>query len=234
MTDDSEFQRARSPEQKEERRTLILETARALLIENPSERELSLNDLARRAKMAKSNLYRYFESREAIFLELLRLEWTAWLAEFEAELKLRFSACGPPRTRNEQLAALDSITRALTQGIAARPFLGRLAAILPTVLEHNLEPQTVRSFKLESVRFLKYVAALLRRTAPVLSESRYEELMHIGLSALVGAWSFGHPSETVRRVLEEPELACMRTEFERDFRRQLSLVARALLDEECA
>ncbi|HEX4291540.1 MAG TPA: helix-turn-helix domain-containing protein, partial [Trebonia sp.] len=64
------FQRARSEEQREIRRQAILDTAAAMLDLMPVS-EVTLNELSRRAGLAKSNVLRYFESREAILLELL-------------------------------------------------------------------------------------------------------------------------------------------------------------------
>lgn len=58
------FQRARSEEQREGRRRAILDTAAAMLTEMPVA-DLSLNELSRRVGLAKSNVLRYFESREA-------------------------------------------------------------------------------------------------------------------------------------------------------------------------
>ena len=68
------YQRARRPEQKEERREAILAAAHALAVER-SVRAVSLGDIAREVGLAKSNLLRYFESREEIFLTLLLREW---------------------------------------------------------------------------------------------------------------------------------------------------------------
>lgn len=230
MTDEKDsFKRARSDEQKGERREEILEAAQALLLESETERELSLNDLARRVGMAKSNLYRYFESREAILLELLRREWTGWLVDFEETLRCHERV--PLVNDAARHAFLDKLAAMLAKSFAARPFLGRLSAILPTVLEHNVEAQTVFDFKRDAVEFFCRVAALLYETAPLLPPRRYEELLHLSLTALVGAWSFGHPSPEVRAVLHRPELASMRRDFERDFTRHVSLLARALLAE---
>ena len=71
------YQRARRPEQKEERREAILAAARALASER-SVRAVSLGDIAREVGLAKSNVLRYFESREEVFLTLLLREWEAW------------------------------------------------------------------------------------------------------------------------------------------------------------
>src|SRR5499433_1299187 len=63
------FQRARRPEEKEVRRQQILAAARKLVAE-VGVGELSLNELARRSRVSKPNVYRYFESREDVLLQL--------------------------------------------------------------------------------------------------------------------------------------------------------------------
>ena len=79
------FQRARSEEQREARRQAILGAAAAMLAEMPVA-DVTLNELSRRAGLAKSNVLRYFESREAVLLELLDSAWQDWLAQLDKEL----------------------------------------------------------------------------------------------------------------------------------------------------
>ena len=64
------FQRARSEEQRAIRRRAILDTAAAMLDEMPVA-AVTLNELSRRVGLAKSNVLRYFDSREAVLLQLL-------------------------------------------------------------------------------------------------------------------------------------------------------------------
>src|SRR3978361_234799 len=78
------FQRARSEEQRESRRRAILDTAAAMLTEMPVA-DLSLNELSRRVGLAKSNVLRYFESREAVLLELLHAASQEWLPPMQSE-----------------------------------------------------------------------------------------------------------------------------------------------------
>src|ERR1700736_322814 len=79
------FQRARRPEQREARRQAILDVAEAMLAQEPTA-EISLREISRRVGLATSNVLRYFESREAIFLELLARESTSWLDALEEKL----------------------------------------------------------------------------------------------------------------------------------------------------
>src|SRR3954469_20145585 len=96
------FQRARRPEQIEARRVAILSVAEKLLRERPVA-EISLRELSCRVGLAKSNVLRYFDSREAIFLEVLDVTWTDWLDDLEETLADP-GAAEPGFAREERLA----------------------------------------------------------------------------------------------------------------------------------
>jgi len=76
---DTTFQRARRPEQKQQRHEAILAAAHAAALE-AGVRSVSLNDIAERIGIHKSALLRYFETREQIFLELTARSWREWAA----------------------------------------------------------------------------------------------------------------------------------------------------------
>src|SRR5688500_9460799 len=95
------FKRAHSEEQRAERRRTILDAATAMLAEMPVA-QVSLNELSRRVCLAKSNVLRYFESREAVLLELLDSATREWLEHLRDELAIDG---GTPRERGDQLAA---------------------------------------------------------------------------------------------------------------------------------
>src|SRR5580693_1846669 len=111
------FQRARSEEQREARRQGILGAAAAMLAEMPVA-EVTLNELSRRTGLAKSNVLRYFESREAVLLELLDAAWRDWLARLALDLNLNLnlaldldldldeivSPAAPARERSDRVA----------------------------------------------------------------------------------------------------------------------------------
>src|ERR1700752_4536533 len=75
------FQRARQPAQIEQRREAILR-AGLVLFQRRGLENVSLNDIAREVGLAKSNIYRYFESREHIYLVILQ----RLAAQFEQRL----------------------------------------------------------------------------------------------------------------------------------------------------
>src|SRR5215468_4770893 len=127
------FQRARSDEQREVRRQAILSTAAQMLGEMPVA-DLSLNELSRRVGLAKSNVLRYFETREAVLLELHDTAWKAWLDRLDPALPPA-SAEGDARTRYERVAA------ALTASLVEDPLVCELISVSASVLERNISPE---------------------------------------------------------------------------------------------
>ena len=74
------WQRARSEEQKEHRISEIVD-ATARLYEKHSFEEISFTLIAKEAGFTRSNLYKYFSSKEEIFLTFLIQDTRIWRAE---------------------------------------------------------------------------------------------------------------------------------------------------------
>lgn len=213
-----EFLRARTTKQKAERHRQILQAARAMLEESGGSREISLNALARRVGMAKSNVYRYFESREAVLLELLVEEWLDWGRAMEEGLVGVSGA-------EEPLGALADL---LTSTVVARPHLGQLMTVLPSVLEHNLSAEAILEFKRNGVALLGELAAEMHGAVPALSVAQHLELLRYLVVLTVGLWPQAHPSEAAAQAMEDPSVASLRHDYARDLRRGIELVARGL------
>ena len=134
------FQRARSEEQRAQRRQAILDTAGAMLTELPVA-QLSLNELSRRVGLAKSNVLNYFESREAVLLELLVSELASWTAELGATLSTGVDPAAPLAERAGELRETVIAT------LLARPMFCTLISTQAAVLEHNISTEVALAFK---------------------------------------------------------------------------------------
>ena len=77
--------RARSPEEREERRELILDAAEELITDQGFE-TVSMNSVAARSGLAKGTLYLYFQTREEVFLALHARHRELWMADMLAGL----------------------------------------------------------------------------------------------------------------------------------------------------
>jgi AcrR family transcriptional regulator len=213
------FQRARTEEQREERRTDILESAAALLHESGIE-GTSLNGIARRAGIAKSGVYNYFESREEIFLHL-------FLDDFESLVDWAVEALKPLEGSNDP----RRIAAVMAQGLGERPRFCELNAALAPVLEQNVSEETVFEFK---SAILGQALRLGLAVHDAIPEIEFEPLARAmgPLYALIGGlWPSANPPPAVAAVLARPEFELMRHDFGADLARGIELILRGLLAE---
>ncbi|MEV6702779.1 TetR family transcriptional regulator [Streptomyces sp. NPDC051453] len=200
------FQRARSEEQREMRRQAILDTTAAMLDEMPVT-AVALNELSRRVGLAKSNVLRYFESREAILLELLDQAWQQWNADLPEQLDAAVDAAAPVVRRGEQFAGV------ITRTLADRRILCDLLSAQAGVLEHNVSPEVAARYKKAALSSVAGLAALARVHLPELGE-RAEQLCGQMIMAAGAVWTHARPSAAMLAAYEDdPSLAVHRMEF---------------------
>ncbi|MFD7160158.1 TetR family transcriptional regulator [Kribbella sp. NPDC059898] len=201
------FQRARSAEQRAERRRAILATAATMLTELPVA-DLSLNELSRRVGLAKSNVLNYFDSREAVLLELSSSELTAWVEELAAALG-GVSPELPAGERAEQLIA--TVVGTLTE----RPVLCDLISAQAAVLERNISTETALAFKRAAAVSYERMIAAVAAVMPELGTDGAGQFIATG-SLLAGAiWSHSHPVPAILAAYEaDPSLEAIRMAFE--------------------
>jgi AcrR family transcriptional regulator len=203
------FQRARSEEQREVRRQAVLDTAAAMLDEMPVG-EVSLNELSRRVGLAKSNVLRYFESREAILLELLDRAWRRWVADLPALLDAGTDQDAPMIRRGEQFAAV------IAGSLAERRVLCDLLSAQAGVLEHNVSPQAAARYKRAAVANVVDIAALARRHLPELGD-RAPQLTAAMMMATGAVWTHARPSRSMLAAYEaDPSLTVLKLDFVTD------------------
>lgn len=200
------FQRARAPDQKEQRRADVLAAARRLLVAGgvPA---VGLSAIAREVGLAKSNLYRYFGSREEILLALLSDEVSAWLDEFER-------AAAPLRGSDD----VDRVAHALAATIAARPLACALIAVVAGVLEHNTSVEAAEAFKAGMLELATRLRIALTAALPALPFFRAAAVVRYLHALIAGLWPMAHPPALMREILARPAYADLASDFETDLR----------------
>jgi AcrR family transcriptional regulator len=195
------FQRARRPEHKDERREAILTAARELADERAI-REISLGDIARRVGFAKSNLLRYFESREDVFLRLLLREWESWRVALTERLR-------------SGRATADSVAATIARTIAERPLFCDLISEMSAVLERNVSVATVQAFKSQSLDMVDDLGAVVAERMPDLDGPRGRETIAAALIITAGLWPIANPAPHVTAMFaEDPALTRAHVDFE--------------------
>jgi AcrR family transcriptional regulator len=209
----SAFLRARRPEHKQQRRESILAAA-CDLARGSGVRSVSLGAVAEAAGLAKSNIARYFGTREEIYLELLTQEWQQWAQAVSDRLR-------DARGTSEAIAAL-------AETLADRPLFCDLLSHVSTSLEHNVSVPAARTFKHAMYDLSASMGTELSRTTE-LTEREGGELVAIAAGLAGMLYRSANPPPVVAQVYaEDPELAASRPTLLPTLVRTLSALAAGL------
>lgn len=202
----AKFQRARSEVAREIRRQAILDTATQMLTEMLTS-DVTLNELSRRTQLAKSAIIKYFESREAVLLELLDRAWRQWTVELGGQLSHGVDLALPARQRGTDLAVT------LTLSLAERPQLCDLLGAQAGVLERNVSAAVAARYKKAALANVAALAELVRTQLPELGPAADQLCAQI-IMATGAVWTHSRPSAGMLAAYNaDPELALLRMSF---------------------
>jgi AcrR family transcriptional regulator len=212
---DGTFQRARSPEQRQQRRRAILLAASELLDEAPVA-EISLRSISRRTGCATSNVLHYFESREAVFLELLDEAWGEWICSLATVL---------PR----QDAPVEALAEAFAASLAVRPRLCELLSALGALLGDNRSAGALALFRDRAAARNLEVARILAARPLGLTLAAASEAVAMASAFVAGWWPLAYPQSPLPEVprVREPDLV-PQLDFQEGLTRALTVMIRGI------
>ena len=166
------WQRARSDEQIEQRIGEILD-ASAKLYQAHRFEEITFAMIAKESNFTRSNLYRYFKTKEDIFLKLLAHDISMWREDIQDNLPEPESS---PHDFAKRWVALLSKRRRMLQ----------LFAILYTILEKNASLEALIEFKKSIQAELNIAIAMMVSFLPALTPEKASEFLQASLSLSIG------------------------------------------------
>ncbi|MBM9576427.1 TetR family transcriptional regulator [Leptospira sp. 201903070] len=194
--------RAVKDDDKKVKKELLIRAAISLFNKSSFEK-ISMDQIAKRAGVAKGTLYLYFKTKEELFLEIHRLDYEIWFEAFQ-----RFLRSKKP---GMSAAVLSSW---ITESLRENQRVVRLMAIGSALLEKNVAFESALQLK-ASVR--KHVLEIVPELCRVLKWKRQEEaltfLTHLH-ALIVGLWHHAEPAPIVAKVLNSsPDFAVFQIDF---------------------
>jgi AcrR family transcriptional regulator len=177
--------------------------------------------------LAKSNVLRYFETREAVLLSLLDDAYTAWLDEVEGALAAARPAGDADASR---AASVERAADVIARTIDERPMLSELIANASTVLEHNVSARIAADYKIRAyAQAMRLVGLIEREIGELPDPSRIALAASLNL-VIGGAWGMCRPSAGMAEAYElHPELAAMRLDYRSSVRELAATALTGLL-----
>ncbi len=213
---DNNWQRARSTEQVEHRVQEILKAAESLFTTVPYE-NITLQKIARKAGFSQSNLYRYFKTREEIFLRIYLNDLKAWEEALAGELRKNM--------------ALESFIELWTEIFCRQERLMQLSPLLMTVLERNSSEGVYRATKLEMKKIMIRSFPLMEDALPGLSGEGVHDFMMFHGALVAGLFPMSRCTGEQKKILREIGLDTAIIEFKPAYKRAVSFYLKGFLAE---
>lgn len=210
------WERARTQEQKEQRIAEIIDATARLYETHPFEK-ISLVAIAKAANFTRSNLYKYFNSKEEIFFEFLKQDVIHWREDLVTTFKKKRRYTIP------EFAAVW--VKVQTQHARMQD----LISILYDFLEKNTTIERMIDFKRLTRSEYTIVSELLRDLFPRLSQENAIKFLNMQFAASIGLYTMTNLSSVQEEVLTYPEFRNLKVDFETYYRECLTHLLNGLL-----
>jgi AcrR family transcriptional regulator len=211
------WKRARTEEQKDIRLAEII-SATERLYSKFSFEEITFAAIAKEANFTRSNLYKYFSSKEEIFLAFLKRDVVQWRQELLAE----FSSDCNCTVRQFAGIWVDFVVK-------QERLLG-LIAILYTSLEKNIALEQMVAFKRQAVIEYSAVVELLCRLFPGLTAKQAVDFLQLQFSVAIGLYHMTDLSDLQQEVLNDPEFEQFKVDLVSSYREAVVHIISGLLN----
>jgi AcrR family transcriptional regulator len=213
----TDFERARTEAQKDYRVSEIVNATTRLLEDNDFD-QINLTEIAKEAKFTRSNLYKYFETKEEIFLELLKRD----IVQLRKALEKKF--------RKDKSLSADRFAKKWVTVQLKHKRLIRLFSILYTSIEKNSSMQKLIEFKELAREELNILSDLLKRIFPSMTDEETNEFMHTSMALGLGLYPMSNLSEKQLKAMETAGILHTKAEFDPFFERAICYLIRGFIE----
>lgn len=168
----------------------------------------SFNELGRRADVTKSNLYRYFGSREEVLMHLLHEETEQFASRFA------------DKTRNRSLS-VEELCVAIAELYQGAPLLCELLSISASILEQNTDLESIRKIKLDSFEHSRIVAESIAGCTEGIDYENAARIAFVSGIIVMGLWPMANDDAPLRKLAKNKGLESLNLDFQRELTRTL-------------
>ncbi len=209
----NKWQRARSSEQMEVREKEILSAAEKLFITGSYEK-ITMQMIARESGFSQSNLYRYFGTKEEIFLSLYLKDVRLWLEEclgiFKGEMEM------------------EEFVHVWTEILCRQERLLALSPYLAISLEKNSSEEIYRRTKSVLGEMMEEGGNVIRESLPMLKRDDVYSFLLYHSALLSGLLPMTKYSPMQKKVLKEMDLSILLIDFRTFYKQSILTYLRGL------
>ena len=164
------------------------------LYQTMSFKEIMLKDIAGATSFTRTSIYNYFQTKEEIFLALMRKEYERWVEELDA------------MASDYTTMSVESFSSMLAHSLEKRSMLLKLLSMNHFDMEDNSRPECLADFKRAYGASIEAVRRCLVKFFPDMDEKARRDFLYAFLPFLYGIYPYTTVSAKQRQAMSEAGL----------------------------
>ena len=160
------------------------------LYQTMSFKEITIKEIGTVTSCSRTSIYNYFETKEEIFLALLKREYDAWVKDLNRMTE-----------QNEKMSN-DEIAAAMAASLNKRQQLLKILSMNHYDLEENSRMERLVEFKVSYGQSLRAVMAMLAKFRPDMDIKKQQEFVYAFFPFLFGIYPYTIVTDKQRQAME--------------------------------
>ena len=154
-------------------------------------KDITLKDIGNETSFSRTSIYNYFQTKEEIFLALLKREYDLWI-----------QSLGDVTEAHEKMSD-EEIADTLAKTLEQRPQLLKILSMNHYDLEENSRMEHLVEFKVSYGNALKTVGEMLSKFRPDMDEKKRREFVYTFFPFMFGIYPYTVVSEKQKEAMTE-------------------------------
>lgn len=160
------------------------------LYQTMSFKDITLKDIGKETSFSRTSIYNYFQTKEEIFLALLKREYDSWIEQLCEIIEV-----------NETMTD-DEIADALARTLDKHRQLLKIMSMNHYDLEDNSRMELLVEFKVSYGNAMKTVTAMLGKFRKDMNESKRQEFVYAFFPFMFGIYPYTVVTEKQREAMK--------------------------------
>ena len=153
-------------------------------------KEITLKDISRETSFSRTSIYNYFQTKEEIFLALLKREYDFWISQMEE------------MTGTKESMSNDEIADVFAMTLDERRQLLKIMSMNHYDLEENSRIELLTEFKVSYGKAMKTVMQILERFRSDMDLKKREEFIYSFFPFMFGIYPYTVVTEKQKEAME--------------------------------
>lgn len=165
------------------------------LYKDMSFKDITILKIAQYTTFSRASIYNYFETKEEIFLSILKNEYELWVDELENI------------TDSNERMTKDEIAKALAASLERRELLLKLMSMNHYDMEENSREERLCEFKVSYGKSLKAVEKLLEKFCTDMDEKARQDFLYAFFPFIYGIYPYTVVTEKQKNAIKKAGVA---------------------------